>query len=152
MSLACRIRAGGCTWHGITGHEPMAGHRCKPGPRWETHTWLPAPGKATSTPTKCSYSGIPRWPFRVALRLGGNYRDAQDLAQEALMAARQNLGWFRDDSSFSAWLSQIVARRTLNKVTRGRGHLRESRPRGGAQIQQHVIANLHDHIGCTPSP
>ena len=52
----------------------------------------------------------------------------------------------------SAWLSQIVAHRTLNKVTRGRGHLRESRPRGGAQIQQHVIANLHDHIGCTPSP
>lgn len=54
------------------------------------------------------------------MRLCGNHHDAQDLAQEALIAARQNLGRFRDDSSFSTWLYQIVTRRTLNKVTRGR--------------------------------
>jgi len=58
--------------------------------------------------------------YRVALRLCGNHHDAQDLAQEALLAAWQNLRRFRDDSSFSTWLYQIVTRRTLNKVTRGR--------------------------------
>ena len=58
--------------------------------------------------------------YRVALRLCGNHHDAQDLAQEALIAAWQNLGRFRADSSFSTWLYQIVTRRTLNKVTRGR--------------------------------
>ena len=58
--------------------------------------------------------------YRVALRLCGNHHDAQDLAQEALLAAWQNLRWFRDDSSFSTWLYQIVTRRTLNKVTRSR--------------------------------
>jgi RNA polymerase sigma-70 factor, ECF subfamily len=60
--------------------------------------------------------------YRVALRLCGNHHDAQDAAQEALIAAWQNLGRFRDDSSFSTWLYQIVTRRTLNKINRGRVH------------------------------
>ena len=58
--------------------------------------------------------------YRVALRLCGNHHDAQDIAQEALIAAWQNLDRFRDDASFSTWLYQIVTRRTINKVNRGR--------------------------------
>ncbi len=58
--------------------------------------------------------------YRVALRLCGNHHDAQDIAQEALIAAWQNLAGFKGDSSFSTWLYQIVTRRALNKVTRGR--------------------------------
>jgi RNA polymerase sigma-70 factor, ECF subfamily len=59
--------------------------------------------------------------YRVALRLCGNHHDAQDIAQEALIAAWENLARFRGGSSFSTWLYQIVTRRALNKVTRGRG-------------------------------
>lgn len=59
--------------------------------------------------------------YRVALRLCGNHHDAQDIAQEALIAAWQNLARFRAASSFSTWLYRIVTRRALNKVTRGRG-------------------------------
>ena len=55
--------------------------------------------------------------FRVALRLCGNHHDAQ----EAPIAAWENLARFRAGSSFSTWLYQIVTRRTLNKVTCGRG-------------------------------
>jgi RNA polymerase sigma-70 factor, ECF subfamily len=58
--------------------------------------------------------------YRVALRLCGNHHDAQDIAQEALIAAWENLARFRANSSFSTWLYQIVTRRALNKVTRGR--------------------------------
>jgi RNA polymerase sigma-70 factor (ECF subfamily) len=58
--------------------------------------------------------------YRVALRLTGNHHDAQDVAQEALIAAWENLARFRADSSFSTWLYQIVTRRALNKVNRGR--------------------------------
>ena len=56
--------------------------------------------------------------YRVALRLTGNHHDAQDVAQEALIAAWENLDRFRGGSSFSTWLYQIVTRRALNKVTR----------------------------------
>jgi RNA polymerase sigma-70 factor, ECF subfamily len=59
--------------------------------------------------------------YRVSLRLCGNHHDAQDIAQEALIAAWENLDRFRADSSFSTWLYQIVTRQTLNKVTRRRG-------------------------------
>jgi RNA polymerase sigma-70 factor, ECF subfamily len=59
--------------------------------------------------------------YRVALRLCGNHHDAQDIAQEALIAAWENLAQFKADSSFSTWLYQIVTRRALNKITRGRG-------------------------------
>ena len=58
--------------------------------------------------------------YRVALRLTGNHHDAQDVAQEALIAAWENLPRFRAGSSFSTWLYQIVTRRALNKVSRGR--------------------------------
>ena len=58
--------------------------------------------------------------YRVALRLCGDHHDAQDIAQEALIAAWQNLARFRAESSFSTWLYQIVTRRALNKVTRCR--------------------------------
>ena len=59
--------------------------------------------------------------YRVALRLCGNHHDAQDIAQEALIAGWENLDRFRAGSSFSTWLYQIVTRRALNKVTRRRG-------------------------------
>ena len=58
--------------------------------------------------------------YRVALRLTGNHHDAQDVAQEALIAAWEGLDRFQGGSSFSTWLYQIVTRRALNKVTRGR--------------------------------
>jgi DNA-directed RNA polymerase specialized sigma24 family protein len=58
--------------------------------------------------------------YRVALRLCGNHHDAQDIAQDALIAAWENLARFKGGSSFSTWLYQIVTRRALNKITRGR--------------------------------
>jgi RNA polymerase sigma-70 factor, ECF subfamily len=58
--------------------------------------------------------------FRVALRLTGNHHDAQDVAQESLIAAWESLGQFQAGSSFSTWLYRIVTRRALNRVTRGR--------------------------------
>ena len=58
--------------------------------------------------------------YRVALRLLGNHQDAEDVAQEALVAAWQQLPGFKADSSFSTWLYRIVTRRALNRITRRR--------------------------------
>ena len=61
-----------------------------------------------------------RLAYRVALRLLGNHHDAEDIAQEALVTAWQQLPGFRADSNFPTWLYQIVTRRALNRITRTR--------------------------------
>ena len=58
--------------------------------------------------------------YRVALRLVGNRQDAEDVAQEALVAAWRQLPGFRAEASFSTWLYQIVTRRALNHSSRVR--------------------------------
>ena len=72
------------------------------------------------TPTPISSTVIGQLAYRVALRLLGNHQDAEDVAQEALVTAWQQLPGFRADSSFSTWLYQIVTRRALNRITRSR--------------------------------
>lgn len=56
--------------------------------------------------------------YRVALRLLGNHEDAEDVTQDALLAAWQALPGFRAEASFSTWLYRIVTTRALNKSTR----------------------------------
>jgi RNA polymerase sigma-70 factor, ECF subfamily len=58
--------------------------------------------------------------YRVALRLVGDHYDAQDVVQEALVAAWEKLASFDAASSFSTWLYRIVTRRAINKITRSR--------------------------------
>lgn len=58
--------------------------------------------------------------YRVALRLLGNHHDAEDVTQEALIAAWQALPGFRADAAFSTWLYRIVTTRSLNRISRTR--------------------------------
>ncbi len=58
--------------------------------------------------------------YRVALRLVGNHHDAEDIAQEALVAAWQHLPEFRSGAKFSTWLYRIVTRRALNHISRAK--------------------------------
>ncbi len=60
--------------------------------------------------------------YRVALRILGHHHDAEDVAQESLVAAWQQLPEFRGQSSFSTWLYRIVTRRAVNRINRDRRH------------------------------
>ena len=61
------------------------------------------------------YAGL---AYRVALRVVGNHHDAEDVAQEALVGAWQQLPNFRAQSTFSTWLYRIVTHRALNRMQR----------------------------------
>ena len=58
--------------------------------------------------------------YRVAVRILGDHHEAQDVAQDSLASAWQNLSRFRGESSFTTWLYRIVTRKALNRATRGR--------------------------------
>ena len=60
--------------------------------------------------------------YRVALRIVGNHHDAEDVAQESLVVAWQQLPQFRGESNFSTWLYRIVTRRAVNRINRDRRH------------------------------
>jgi RNA polymerase sigma-70 factor, ECF subfamily len=60
--------------------------------------------------------------YRVALRILGHHQDAEDVAQDALVTAWQQLPRFRGESSFSTWLYRIVTRRAVNWINRDRRH------------------------------
>lgn len=56
--------------------------------------------------------------FRAALAALGSREDAEDVAQEAFVAAHEHLEGFREDASFKTWLLSIAWRKAL---TRRRG-------------------------------
>ena len=56
--------------------------------------------------------------YRVALRMLADHHDAQDVAQDALVAAWQQLPGFKANASFTTWLYRIVTRRALNHINR----------------------------------
>lgn len=58
--------------------------------------------------------------WSVALRITGNYHDAEDALQDALTAAWLNVTRFRGHSRFSTWIYRIVANAALMHVRRRR--------------------------------
>lgn len=50
----------------------------------------------------------------LAYRMTGSLAEAEDLAQEAFVAAWRQLDGFRGDASFSSWLYRIAVNRCLN--------------------------------------
>lgn len=52
--------------------------------------------------------------FRIALRMLGDPKEAEDAAQDAFLQAWRGLPRFRAQSSFSTWIYRIVTNRCLN--------------------------------------
>jgi RNA polymerase sigma-70 factor (ECF subfamily) len=58
----------------------------------------------------------------IALAMMGNVSDAEDVCQDAFVAAMRDLGDCRDPSRFAAWLVRIVRNRALDALRHQRLH------------------------------
>jgi len=52
--------------------------------------------------------------YNIAVRLLANRMDAEDVLQEAFVAAFRRLDSFREESTFGAWLKRIVINHCIN--------------------------------------
>ncbi|MET8850528.1 sigma-70 family RNA polymerase sigma factor [Amycolatopsis sp. NPDC004625] len=58
--------------------------------------------------------------YRVALRITGSAAEAEDVVQEAWLAAWRSLGGFRQESAVSTWLYRVVTNGALAALRRRR--------------------------------
>ena len=56
--------------------------------------------------------------YNVSYRILGDEDEACDVLQEAFVSAFENLGSYRWESSFGAWLKRIVINKALNQIKR----------------------------------
>jgi len=56
--------------------------------------------------------------FNLAYRMTGNYDDASDMAQEALIRIFKSIGNFKEQSSFSTWIYRITTNVCLDELRR----------------------------------
>ena len=69
------------------------------------------------------YSMYSRQMFNVACRITGREEDAEDALQEAFVSAFKNLGSYRAEATFGAWLKRIVINKSINILKKKRHEL-----------------------------
>lgn len=67
------------------------------------------------------YKMYSRSMYNVSFRITGREEDAEDALQEAFISAFKNLGSYRADATFGAWLKRIVVNKSIN-VLKKRKH------------------------------
>ena len=79
--------------------------------------------------------------YRTALRILRHQQDAEDVVQRAFQRAFVSLGAFREDSTFSTWLTRVVINEALMLLRQRRmrephheGSVDTSKDDGGVQI------------------
>ena len=76
--------------------------------------------------------------YRLALRMCGNAHDAEEVAQEAFVAAWKGMPTFRGESKFSSWLYQLTTNAAIDFLRR------EKRHRGTTSIEDEVDLSTPD--------
>lgn len=78
------------------------------------------------------------WPrvYRMALAMTGREADAEDLAQETMMAGLAALERFRGESSESTWLYAILLRKHLSRMRRPPAPLRRISPAREPEVEE----------------
>ena len=80
--------------------------------------------------------------YNVCLRITNNEDDTKDVMQEAFISAFQNLGTYKGEASFGAWLKRIVVNKAINHIKRKRVDFTELNPeRDEMQEEQPDLTN-----------
>jgi len=66
------------------------------------------------------YEQYSRSMFNVGYRIVHDEAEAEDVLQEAFISAFRNLGRYRGDATFGAWLKRIVVNKAINAVNKRR--------------------------------
>jgi RNA polymerase sigma factor (sigma-70 family) len=74
--------------------------------------------------------------FRIAFRITGDETDAEEATQEAFLRAYNKLSTFRQDASFSTWITRIAMNTSINLVERRSRDLPMIRRGSGMLIRQ----------------
>jgi len=69
------------------------------------------------------YNQYSKAMFNLAHRMTNNREDAEDILQESFVECFRNLGSFRFESTFGAWLKSIVINRSINHLRRRKADL-----------------------------
>jgi RNA polymerase sigma-70 factor (ECF subfamily) len=70
-----------------------------------------------SSKAQCSlYNQYSKAMFNLACRIMNNREDAEDMLQEAFIECFRNIGSFRFESTFGAWLKSIVINHCINQL------------------------------------
>jgi RNA polymerase sigma-70 factor (ECF subfamily) len=89
--------------------------------------------------------------YRVAYRLTGNYDEAQDLVQDALIEAYQAFGRFERGTHFDRWLYRIMANTNIDRVRRRRRLQMESldapvEREDGSRVEHEIADTTQDPV------
>lgn len=89
--------------------------------------------------------GYQRKIFNIALRIVGNYDDANDLAQEVLIRIYKSIGNFKEQSSFSTWIYRITTNVCLDDIRKRKNRKvisldEEIRVEDG-EMQRQIVSN-----------
>ena len=83
--------------------------------------------------------------FRLAVRMGLDSDDAQDVLQDAFISIWRALPHFRGDAKFSTWTYRIVANEALAALRQQQNRHRGLRT--GSNLLQVVALNPEDRLG-----
>jgi len=69
------------------------------------------------------YSQYSKAMFNLAYRMTNNREDAEDILQETFIDCFRNIGSFRFESTFGAWLKTILINRSINHIKKKKVNL-----------------------------
>jgi len=69
------------------------------------------------------YKQYSRAMYNLAYRMMGSREDAEDILQESFLECFRNIGSFRFESTFGAWLKRIIVNRCINQLRKKKADL-----------------------------